>query len=85
MFLYKPSARAIQLGSSSPILTNSFLIIPPSQTSEDAINCADTIIIIHKTPKITNLIHHFMSSSLSDVIILYPQKKATAIHTTINI
>jgi hypothetical protein len=66
-------------------LANSFVIIPPSQTKDVARNLAETIMIIHNIPNPTNLIQSFMESSLSDVIILYPPMKATAIQITIKI
>jgi hypothetical protein len=86
IFWYKLSANLIQLGvSDSFIGTNSSLIIPFSQTKDEAKKPADTIIIIHTIQNITNLIHSFILSSLSDVIILYHPINATAIHITINI
>ena len=59
-------------------------IIPLSQTNKFDINLADTIIITHITQNITNLIHSFIVSSFSDVMILYAQKNATATQTAIN-
>jgi hypothetical protein len=83
MWLYRLSANLIQLG---PVATspNSCSIIPLFQTNPLAINLADTITIIHIIQNTTNLIHSLSVSSLSDVIILYPPKNATAIHITIN-
>jgi hypothetical protein len=83
MWLYRLSANLIQLG---PVATspNSCSIIPLFQTNPLAINLADTITIIHIIQNNTNLIHSLRVSSLSDVIILYPPKNATAIHITIN-
>jgi hypothetical protein len=69
MFLYKLSAKAIQLGLDFDSFSCSDIIHPSSHTNQFAINLADTIIIIHITQKATNLIHFFIDSSLSDVII----------------
>jgi hypothetical protein len=71
ILLYKLLANCIQLGIYlSEGLANSFVIIPLSQTKDVARNLAETMIIIHNTPKATNLIHSFNVSSLSDIIIL---------------
>jgi hypothetical protein len=84
-FSYKFFANFIQLGSESDAPPISVLIIPPSQTNPSAKKLADIIIIIHNIPNMTNLIHSFILSSEFEVIILYPPKKAIAIHITINI
>ena len=79
---YKDATNLIHLGESDDAPTNSVFSSPSNQ---DARNLADTIIIIHIIPNITNLTHSFIVSSLSDVIILYHPRKATRIQTTINI
>jgi hypothetical protein len=71
IFSYKAEANSTQLGWLVKLLfVNSSVIIPLSPTNHSAKNLADTIIMIHIIPNITNLIHSFNESSLSDVIIL---------------
>jgi hypothetical protein len=79
---YNDETNLIHLGDSDVAPTNSVF---NNHSNQEAKNLADTIIMIHIIPNISNLTHSFIVSSLSDVIILYHPRKATSIQTTINI